>query len=203
MTEIFIVRHGNTFSKGDIIRRVGGSTDIPLTEEGEAQAQALGRHFADIGVTFDAAVTSPLLRTRRTAALILSAQQNPPELQRGEFLREIDYGPDENAPEDDVRARLGAQALMDWDTKNIVPPGWLVQPDEMRAQWRAFFNQVVQRQLSRVLVATSNGTARFALDELSERPDHLSTTKLRTGAYGVIEAKRDGTSVLNSWNIRP
>ncbi|MFZ4686424.1 MAG: histidine phosphatase family protein [Hyphomonadaceae bacterium] len=37
-TRIFIVRHGNTFDKGDVVTRVGGRTDLPLSTSGSAQA---------------------------------------------------------------------------------------------------------------------------------------------------------------------
>ena len=42
MTDIYIVRHGNTFDKGDVVTRVGARTDLPLSRSGFAQAEALG-----------------------------------------------------------------------------------------------------------------------------------------------------------------
>src|ERR1700733_13861287 len=99
---LYIVRHGNTFEKGDVVTRVGGRTDLPLSPSGEGQAQALARHFAETGVIFASARSGPLKRTRRTAQVILAAQADAPDLTTDLFLREIDYGPDENRPEPEV-----------------------------------------------------------------------------------------------------
>ncbi|HAO37083.1 MAG TPA: histidine phosphatase family protein, partial [Hyphomonas sp.] len=38
MARLIIVRHGNTFDKGDTVTRVGGRTDLPLSASGLAQA---------------------------------------------------------------------------------------------------------------------------------------------------------------------
>ena len=108
---LFIVRHGNTFDKGDIVTRVGGRTDLPLSSSGRTQAKALSDHFAAQGVRFATARSGPLKRTRETAAAILSADPAAPDLLTELFLREIDYGPDENRPEDDVIARIGAHPI--------------------------------------------------------------------------------------------
>ena len=53
MTRLVIVRHGNTFEAGEPPRRIGARTDLPLTATGVAQAEALARHFAANGVSFD------------------------------------------------------------------------------------------------------------------------------------------------------
>jgi broad specificity phosphatase PhoE len=86
---IYIVRHGNTFEKGDVVTRVGGRTDLPLSPSGRTQAEALGAHFKDID--FVSARSGPLKRTRETAVAILKGRETP-ELMTELFLREIDYG---------------------------------------------------------------------------------------------------------------
>ena len=115
-SRIIVVRHGNTFDKGDVVTRVGGRTDLPLSVSGRVQAEALARHFAT--TAFATARSGPLKRTRETAAAILAAQANPPELTTDLFLREIDYGPDENRPEEEVIARIGKAALDAWNQKD-------------------------------------------------------------------------------------
>ena len=105
---LYIVRHGNTFDRGDVVTRVGGRTDLPLSVSGRAQADALARHFA--GISFATARSGPLKRTRETARAILAAQSAALELTTDLFLREIDYGPDENRPEADVLEHGGMLA---------------------------------------------------------------------------------------------
>lgn len=192
MSRVFIVRHGNTFDQGDVILRVGGRTDLPLSKSGQAQARALREHFADYA--FEAAYTSDLKRTRQTAETILAAQ--PYEL--AGFLTEIDYGPDEGRPEDDVIARLGVEALKRWDEESLPPQGWQVDVDGLRQNWMEFLARCSTR--SDTLVVTSNGVARFLLDVVDG--GQSARRKLRTGAYGIIELRPTGP-VLMDWDVRP
>ena len=107
-TRIVICRHGNTFDKGDNVTRVGGRTDLPLSQSGQAQAEKLKQYFnaTDSPYRFTRAFCSELRRTRETAQEILSAK-HPAQLLEKPFLKEIDYVIDENRPEADVIARIG------------------------------------------------------------------------------------------------
>jgi probable phosphoglycerate mutase len=189
---VYIVRHGNTFDKGDVILRVGGTTDLPLSSSGVAQAMRLSTALES--VEFNKAYSSDLKRTRQTADAILGAQR----YDLAEFLTEVDYGPDEGRPETEVVARLGANALKKWDTNAIPPDGWKVDVKGLRTAWQAFLASCDAN--SNTLVVTSNGVARFLLDVV--KFDKCVPLKLRTGAYGVIELGAAGP-VLEGWDIRP
>ena len=211
---LYIVRHGNNFDKGDIVTRVGGRSDLPLSTSGLKQAAALADHFARQGVGFATASTSPLKRTRVTAEAILASQSAAPELKTRLFLREIDYGPDENKPEPEVLTRIGEAALHAWETEGAPPPGWRVDPQALIGNWQELF-----RELGAIpgahLIVTSNGIARFALKAAGAQASH--TLKLATGAYGLIdldgEVKQGHHSAslvmataaitVRDWNIRP
>ncbi|HQS95124.1 MAG: histidine phosphatase family protein [Novosphingobium sp. 17-62-19] len=197
---LVIVRHGNTFNAGEPPRRIGARTDLPLTPEGMAQADALGRHFAHRGWHFARTLTSPLLRTRQTVAAILAAQATPTSLESAEFLREIDHGPDENLTEPEVVARIGQPALTAWDEHAIVPPGWTVDADRRIGAWQALLDALALDQ-SPILLVTSNGAARFALKALPTLPP--VPLKLATGSYGVIRRNYDGTLAVPIWGQRP
>jgi len=203
VTRLVIARHGNTFAPGDIVTRVGGRTDLPLVASGRAQGEALGRHFAALGISFAAAFCSPLARTRQSAELILAQTGNDIEPASEAFLTEIDYGPDENRPEDEVRARLGEAALLAWDGAGEVPEGWLVDPPALVAAWAAFFARIAAGYPDAdVLVVTSNGIARFALAACAGAAA-AAPLKLRTGAYGEIQVSPGGGARLVNWDIRP
>ena len=195
---LYIVRHGNTFETGDVVTRVGGRTDLKLSPSGEAQAHALAQHFVDKNVAFASARSGPLKRTRRTAEVILGAQIGAPELTTDLFLREIDYGPDENRPEAEVIARIGAAALAAWEHEAIPPPDWRVDPAAVIGNWQETFSELRGAEGAHLIV-TSNGIARFALLAAgAARADG----KLATGAYGVIELGASDETV-SGWNIRP
>lgn len=200
MARLFVVRHGNTFDKGDTVTRVGGRTDLPLSVSGRAQADALAAHFAE--TPFAAALASPLQRTRATARAILSKRSDAPALLIRPFLREIDYGPDENQPEEQVVARLGEATLKAWDDYGTPPPGWDVDPDALKAGWSALLREIAEMPAdSNVLVVTSNGTARFLPDIVDTKPAALDR-KLKTGAWGEISVDRRSASITE-WNMRP
>jgi broad specificity phosphatase PhoE len=202
-SRLFIVRHGNTFDKGDVVTRVGGRTDLPLSSSGRLQAKALSDHFAAQGVRFATARSGPLKRTRDTAAAILSADPGAPDLLTELFLREIDYGPDENRPEDEVVARIGKPALEAWERESIPPPGWRVDPAAVTGNWQELFSDLAEEQGDH-LVVTSNGIARFALAAAAEtRPEIKADAKLATGAYGIAEFGPGGAARIAQWNLRP
>lgn len=199
MARLFVVRHGNTFDKGDTVTRVGARTDLPLSVSGREQARHLAAHFA--GTAFTAALCSTLLRTRQTARAILSQRSDGPALLIAPFLTEIDYGPDENQPEDTVAARLGA-ALEAWDRDGTPPPGWLVDPGVLRAGWRALLARAAELpEDANVLIVTSNGVARFLPDVVDEMPGGLDR-KLKTGAWGELIVTPARSQIL-AWNQRP
>lgn len=200
-----IARHGNTFESGEIPRRIGARTDLGMTATGLEQARALGKHFARQSLRFDRVFASPLLRTLQTVRAILAEQDKPMNPEPAAFLREIDYGPDEDQTEEVVRARIGEAALRAWDTDAKEPDGWVVDAEERMAAWRHLFNDPQLREKSTLLV-TSNGAARFALlaDEgLARQTAKLDTLKLPTGGYGVIDSCADGSLHLREWGVCP
>lgn len=192
-----IVRHGNTFTSGEPPRRIGSPTDLPLTESGQIQADALGQHFAALGWRFASVLTSPLMRTRDTASAILRHLPDSPAPQPTDWLREIDHGPDEDQPEAAVLARIGADALAAWDDDGVPPPGWIVEPELRLAAWRALFAQ----DDGPVLLVTSNGAARFAL--LASGLLGSGSLKLPTGSFGALQRQADGELQLECWGVRP
>lgn len=205
MTRLYIVRHGNTFEAGEAPRRIGTRTDLPLTAMGLLQAEALGAHFAQLGVQFARALSSGLKRTRATAEAILQHQPHPLVLETADFLAEVDHGPDENQPEDAVLARIGRAALELWDAEAVPPPGWEARPEWRRGRWLAFADEAVTAHRDdAILLVTSNGAARFALAAFGLKPGGKAQgVKFRTGSYGLVEAGGSGKFRLLDWDKRP
>ncbi len=195
MGQIYIVRHGNTFDKGDVITRVGARTDLSLSVSGQAQADRLSVHFQDH--EFGRAYCSPLKRTKETANTILKSHDLSPNVL--EFLTEIDYGPDENMPEADVINRLGQTAIDIWDRDAVPPNGWLVDPNQIKLDWAKFLASHADYDDDTLLV-TSNGIARFVLDIAA--PTGKFDRKLKTGAYGVVKFQ-DLLPATIAWNVKP
>ncbi len=202
MIELVIVRHGNTFDPGDTVTRVGGRTDLALSPSGRTQAAALSMAFAD--TMFETATASPLRRTRETAQTLLAGGPSPPALETADFLREIDYGPDENQPEDAVIARLGQDALAAWDAEAVMPADWSPRPEAITDGWRRHLHALLAHQPSgsRHLIVTSNGIARFIFAAIDASP-LPADLKLKTGAWGRFLLAKDFSAAMLEWNCRP
>ena len=204
MTKIILIRHGNTFDKGDVIRRVGCRTDLPLSSSGREQAERLGTHMKAAGFTPDTVFTSGLKRTQETALRALGVIGESRPLQVRPELNEIDYGPDEGQPEDQVVARVGELALKDWDEHGVMPAEWSPRPDVIRAQVKSLLNGVAgsAQDGDIIWMVTSNGVARFIGQATTwdcPEPEHL---KLSTAAHSILEYRK-GAWVMTAWNVKP
>ena len=96
---LFALRHGETAWTRE--RRFSGSRDLPLTTQGERQAEALAEVLAAERVA--AVYSSPLERTRTTAAIIARALKVPVAEEPG--LREMAFGDWEGLTRDEVEAQ--------------------------------------------------------------------------------------------------
>lgn len=97
---LYLVRHGETDWNAE--GRLLSSTDRPLNVRGEQQAAALADDLA--GVRWDRAYSSPLVRARRTAEVVLAARPDAPALVVDGRLREMDFGPYEGWSESQLEA---------------------------------------------------------------------------------------------------
>lgn len=100
MTRVVLVRHGETVWHTE--NRYAGSTDVALTDEGRAQAQALGRWAKHAGLA--AVYCSDLSRSRETALPAAEATALP--LREEPRLRELDFGAAEGLTADEMRERF-------------------------------------------------------------------------------------------------
>lgn len=204
-TMLVIARHGNTFGPGDVVTRVGGRTDLLLVESGFEQGRKLGRALKERGLVPVQMFTSAMQRTIGTAekAMETIGHTIPSEIVHG--FNEIDYGPDENRPEDEVRARVGEDAIKLWDEKAIAPADWIVDVPGLKQAWRDFGERLLREFSGKtVLLVTHNGIARFAeaLTKDGQSAYGDKGLKLSTGAFGVFE--HDGTTwVCKDWNVKP
>lgn len=206
-TRLIIARHGNTFTSDQTPTRVGARTDLPLVASGQEQAKRLGLYLKENNLLPDEVYASSLRRTQETAQIALDTMGLSREIIINPIFNEIDYGPDENQPEDSVIARIGKDALRLWDENAIPPKGWVVSPEKIKAYWMDFANQIRAKTPEKqkiVLVLTSNGIARFAPFVTSNFNDFKdqNTLKLSTGSLGIIDIQQK-TVTLSAWNIKP
>ena len=91
---VYFIRHGETdFNKRCLIQ---GMSDIPLNDKGIQQAGNAAEWFEKQNITFDRVFASPLVRARKTAAIV--SGRTFEEVQPDARIREMDFGVDEGKP---------------------------------------------------------------------------------------------------------
>lgn len=205
-TRLLIARHGNTFASGDTVRRVG-TTDLPLVASGLEQGLRLGHYLKKNNLVPDLIFTSKLTRAIQTAEQIKLSMEIDLPIQTLLMFNEIDYGPDENQPEEQVIARLGKEALKAWENDAIVPTGWKVNPQDIIDNWLNFSLGLRENYSNKTcLVVTSNGIARFAPYLTGDFPGFSRefNIKIATGAVCIFDNKNNSDRWdCSAWNVKP
>lgn len=105
---LLLVRHGET--EWNRVARFQGGIDVPLNENGRKQAQQAAEFLKDVPIDF--AVSSPMLRPKETAELILKNHPNI-KLELQEKLKEINHGLWEGKLESEIKQEY-ADLLHQW-----------------------------------------------------------------------------------------
>ena len=98
------VRHGVTDWNRE--GRFQGRTDVPLNDEGIAQAQSAARRLQS--TPFDFVVSSPLIRAVKTAKIVAATSSRPVAVEAD--LIECDFGSFEGRPVAEVMSEFGITA---------------------------------------------------------------------------------------------
>ena len=158
MTEIWVVRHGET--PWNTVRRVQGWEDIELNEIGVSQAQALGRHLAANTQThqpINAIYSSDLKRAHVTANIIGESLGLKPQIEPG--VRERNFGVlqglifhsmHEHQPE-------AAKVWASRDPDGVIPEGETLGNFHRRVV--AAINAIAARHVGQRVIVVSHGGA--------------------------------------------
>lgn len=184
--ELWLIRHGET-----IWSRSGahtGSTDLPLTPEGEKKARDLGSRLA--GHRFGLVLTSPMQRARRTcelAGLGAQAQIEP-------RLMEWNYGEYEGLSSADIQRRRPNWSLF----RDGVPGGETIQQVAVRGK------EVIERALRAdgdvALFAHGHVLRILATQWLGLPPEDARLIALSTASISTLGYEHE-TRVIVRWNL--
>ncbi|GHU30173.1 hypothetical protein FACS1894152_8470 [Bacilli bacterium] len=207
VTRLVVVRHGNTFDKGQKVVRVGLKTDMPLSSSGQEQAVALGRYLKLTRLLPDKVFSGKLCRTHETAEIALREAGIHCDVKKLGIFNEVDYGPDEGKTEEELIERIGADALELWNSSAILPPDWIFDDKLAVRNWCSFASMVEKKYQDKiVMVFTSNGIARFSpyitgdFDSFAKKFD----IKMSTGAISIFEKNGKETNWnAVEWNLKP
>jgi len=160
-TRLYLVRHGaTTLSAED---RFAGSTDVELSDEGRAQAAALGARLADDNIA--AAYCSPMRRTVETALLVARPFALEPLSRPG--LREIDHGRWEGLARAEVEARYADEyAAWEEDPFTFAPVGGESGLNVLARALPVIREIVVAHPDQNILVVSHKATIRLLISSL-------------------------------------
>ena len=193
MPALALVRHGQSLWNRE--NRFTGWVDVPLTDQGRAEARRAGELLA--GRSFDIAYTSVLVRAQDTLALMLSTMGVDLPVIRDARLNERDYGDLAGLDKARTAERYGAEQVHRWRRSyDEAPPGGESLADTA-ARTLPFFERAVLGDIALgkdVLVVAhgnSNRAIAMRLDGLS--PDEVVALELATGVPIVYELALDGS----------
>jgi broad specificity phosphatase PhoE len=203
MTRLAIIgRHGNTFLPHEKVVMVGAKQDLPLTDEGRSQANAVGVALKPLREEIGIVRAGPLKRTREFAQIILDTLAVSKEVVIDQRLIEIDYGAWGGLSDDEIVALTGSHTpLKAWQERGVRPEGvtFTPSPDELERDTKDLLEQL-SGQEGVSLVITSNGRLR-ELGRLLGNDPHGSW-KVGTGKLCILKHVGSSWRII-AWNIAP
>ncbi|GAB3708721.1 histidine phosphatase family protein [Nocardiopsis oceani] len=194
-TRLVLLRHGQT--PLSVERRFAGRGDIPLTDEGHAQAEAAARRLAGWG--FDAVVSSPLLRTRQTAEYSARLLGLPMETDEG-FV-ETDFGDWEGLTFAEARERAPDQVSRWLADPETGPPGGESFAEVSRRVGKAREALLERHPGRRVLVVSHVTPIKVVVQQAMLAPvGALYRMHLDTACLTEVDCYADGPQVVRSLN---
>lgn len=193
---IYVVRHGETNANVD--GYLQGWTNDPLNENGRKLAEITGQGMR--GIKFDYCISSPLVRARETAEIILKESGNDIPIQFDNRIKEINMG--------------------DWERKKFRPGEREVDEEQMRLfftdpfafagypsgesmyqvceRTQEFLKELVKKDDGKTYLITTHGFAlRAMLNYLYENPSDFWHGHVPYNcAVNIIEGKNGNASLL-------
>ena len=187
MRRLYLARHGET--GWNARRRLQGATDIPLNEDGRAQARSLGGALRLAGIV--SVATSDLTRARETgaiAAAVLGRMVTTIDTE----LRERSFGVFEGLNREELEARFPDEWRA-WQTSAVTPPGG--EPTELVIVRMKRALERILAQDGPTLVISHGAAMRLVLTELGGEP----VPPIGNGGIYRVDAESDGSFFLDAW----
>ncbi|RMG44957.1 MAG: histidine phosphatase family protein [Candidatus Dadabacteria bacterium] len=204
--KLILARHGNTFSSGEKVLRVGSRTDLPLVKEGQEQARRVAQYLLENNMLPTMICCGPLKRTVQFAEIISESLKGQFTLHVDSRLNEIDYGCWEGLTNEEIIERFGRKALENWDRHSIFPPDadWKPSEKHLIEEVESFTAELTAsaKDDDICLAVSSNGRLRYFLMLIPgefERRKESGDFKVKTGHICELEFI-SGTWRVNYWN---
>ncbi len=193
---LVLVRHGQ--SDWNLKNLFTGWKDPDLTPLGVSEAKAAGKRLKDLGLQFDIAYTSDLVRAQHTLKLIL-AELGQPDLTtvKNVALNERDYGELTGLDKDEARKKFGEEQVHIWRRSFDIPPPGGESLKDTAARTLPYWDTVIRPDVlagKRVLIAAHGNSLRSLIMRLENLSgDQIVKRELGTGAPVIYQMNTDGS----------
>lgn len=200
---LLLVRHGETNWNRD--KRFQGQIDVPLNQMGQMQSGQAAEFLKTVPIRY--AVTSPMLRPKETAEIIL--QYHPDVvLELEDNLKEISHGLWEGKLEEEIEQGYPGM-LQEWQNAPEtvqMPEGENLQQvwERAIAAWDSIVQSAYQRQEPGITLVVAHDAINKAIlcYVLGLGPEHFWSFKQGNGAVSVIDYSQGSEKpVLTAMNI--
>ena len=194
MSKLALVRHGQ--SQWNLENRFTGWEDVPLTDQGRAEARGAGEKLKAEGLSFTKLFTSDLQRAQKTLDLmtsVLGIQDLPVE--KDWRLNERHYGDLQGLNKAETAQKYGEQQVHIWRRSyDVPPPGPKAESlKDTAARTLPYFRVSILPELMagrNVLVAAHGNSLRSIIMELDGlTKEQVLELNLDTGIPVVYEFK--------------
>jgi probable phosphoglycerate mutase len=202
-TTLILVRHGETAHTKDRRFSGAGGDDPGLDADGEAQVRATAEWLAPLARDIDALVSSPLRRTRESAAILGEVLGMDVAIEEG--LAEAAFGAwdgltfaeVQEAHADDLDAWLGAF--------DVAPTGGGESLDSVDKRVRRTRDRLIAAYPGKTVLAVSHVTPITVLVRLAlgAPMESLFKLQLAPASVTVVSWYPEGQSTLRMFNARP
>lgn len=195
MTKIYLIRHGQ--SEWNLLYKIQGQKDAPLTDLGKEQARKLGERL--VGEKIDIIYSSDLSRALETARII-SSIVNKPVVATNE-LREINFGPWEGLTLKEIRNKFKEEYSI-----------WMSSPEKFRLEGAetlealkrrvmSYVNKIIKENKDKnIAIVSHNATLKvIILSLLNIGLLYYKNFSLNNVSLSIIEC-RDYNNVLTLFN---
>lgn len=198
-TTLILVRHGVTPYTAKKLFSGSGGEDVALTEQGFHQAAVVGDYLHKRG-DIDAIVSSPLLRTRQTAASISERLALDPVLEPG--LAEVSFGSWDGLSFSQIQTDWPQETKQWLDSTAVAPPGG-ESFDDAQTRVLAARDRITDQFAGQRVVLVSHVTPiKLLISAAVGAPlSALYRMELSPASISVVSFWPDGGSSLRSFNL--
>ncbi len=195
MSTLVLIRHGQ--SQWNLENRFTGWTDVPLTEQGMADAAKAAEVLKEF--TFDAAFTSRLQRANQTLDTILKVIGQSPEVMMDSALNERHYGDLQGLNKAETAEKYGQDQVQLWRRSfSTRPPNGESVEDCERRTW-PFFQQYIfpHLQAGKTVIVAAHGNSLRPIVKNLEGMSGDDVAVLEIGLCTPYIYTFDGDKVVN------